>query len=255
MSDGKKKLLPEITINAKQEEIDIGEESKQIDYWLELKDNEGKVITNYSAVDNSTLAELSITVTRTDGKGFPDDNNWITYRFAPLEGLRKAADSSLEVPKEKEEEFLHRFNIMCGKFIKQHSKTELGKDKDLKGTEMKTDMKYRIEIDEHDKGPGVRIDVYPSSGDGGRKGIAGERVKIKFFWNKRNQIDLETDGLTIIPSVPPNNKLKGWQIALIVSASTIALLALIFFIFRRQIKDWWRKRKNKGSKEAQLEVF
>lgn len=257
MNDGKKKLLPEITINAKHDEIEIGKEKKKINYWLELKDNEGKKITNYSAVDSGSIAELSITVTRDDDKGFPDDNDWITYRFAPLEGLKKAADGSLEVPKEKEEEFRHRFNRMCGLFIKQHSSEELsqnkgGKDKS-EGLDL-TDMKYRIEIDEHAKGPGIRIDIYPSNSNEGRKGIAGERVKIKFFWNKRNQISLETDGLTIIPSAPPKNKLKTWQITLIVGASVIALLAFIFLIFRRQIKSWWRK-KNKSSEEAQLEVF
>ena len=147
---------------------------------------------------------------------------------------------------------------MAGKFIKQYAKDSLGvdkggKDKPDEGLK-NTDMKYRIEIDEHEKGPGVRIDIYPTDGSE-RKAIAGEKVKIKFIWNKRNQLNLESDGLTVVnpPVVRAERKLKSWQIVLIAGVSALAVLGIIFLIFHRQIKDWWRKRGNK--KEDQLEVF
>lgn len=186
MNSGKKKLLPEITINAKQDEIDVGEENKKIAYELVLKDDSGNKIANYSAVDkDSARVELFIEVTRTDDEKFPDPDNWITYRFAHFEGLKKSADGSLEIPTNKEKEFLDRLNKMSGKFIKLHSASDFGADKGgkekphegLKGT----DMKYRIEVDEHPEGPGIRVDIYHLSEKLGNKRIAGERVKIKFL--------------------------------------------------------------------------
>jgi len=102
---------------------------------------------------------------------------------------------------------------MNGDFIKRYGKEIFGKNKGEKhkpGEGLKdTDMEYRIEINDTPSvpgSPGIRIDIYQVGGDGSRKPIIEDRVKINLVYNKKIQVNLEEDGLVTysIPSKGSN---------------------------------------------------
>src|SRR5437764_8985302 len=102
---------------------------------------------------------------------------------------------------------------MHGDFVKLYGAKDFSQDKGGKtdpesGLE-NTDMKYRIETNDTPSvpgSPGIRIDIYSTSGASTRKPIAENKVKIDLILNKKIQVNLEEDGFKSIPSVSSKSK-------------------------------------------------
>ena len=256
----KKKMLPSVVTGTAKDEIDL-EDGSRLEYKLKLVDSNEANITSYKAVDRDTKAILFVYVTNIERTQFPDPDDWLTYRFADTNWLEKDSDGNLKFPQDKEKRLQERINQMNGDFIKRYGKEIFGKNKGEKhkpGEGLKdTDMEYRIEINDTPSvpgSPGIRIDIYQVGGDGSRKPIIEDRVKINLVYNKKIQVNLEEDGL-VTYSIPSkgSNKWPWWKIGLVSLAGLAALAIILGIVFRRQIREWWKRRKNK--KESQLEIF
>jgi hypothetical protein len=252
----KKKMLPTVVIGATKDEVDL-EEGHSLKYFLELLDSSGNLVTSFKAVDDDTKAVLYVYVTNTQSN-FPDSDDFLTYRFTSESWLEKDPDGNLKIPQDKEKEFQKKINRMCGDFVKRYGGNDFslnkgGKNNPNEGLEA-TDMQYKIETNDTPSvpgSPGIRIDVYSTSGDKTRKPIVENKVEVHLLLNKKIRVNLEKDGL-VTYTVLSKPKLKWWQIGLVGLAIFAGLLIILGVIFRKQIREWWKKRKNK---KEQLEVF
>jgi hypothetical protein len=130
----------------------------------------------------------------------------LTYRFVNEDGLEKDANGNLKLPQSKEKSFRERINQMHGDFVKRYDEKNFSKDKQLENT----DMKYKIETNDTPSvlgSPGIRIDIYSTSGTTERKPIVEDKVEVHLILNKKVQVDLEEDGL-VFYSTPSKPKLK-----------------------------------------------
>ena len=102
---------------------------------------------------------------------------------------------------------------MHGDFVKRYGKKDFsqnkgGKNKPEEGLK-DTDMQYKIETNDTPSvpgSPGIRIDVYSTSGDSTRKPIVENKVEVHLVLNKKIQVDLEEDGLVPYAVAPPKSK-------------------------------------------------
>lgn len=255
---GKEKMLPKVVIGATKDEVDL-EAGYNLEYLLKLFDGNGNLVTSFKAVGDDTKAVLYIYITNIQKADFPDDPDGLTYRFVDEGWIEKDLTGGLKFPQDKEKRLQEKINQMHGDFVKRYggkdfSQSKGGKSKPKEGLE-NTDMQYKIETNDTPSvpgSPGIRIDVYSTSGDSTRKPIVENNVEVHLVWNKKIQANLEKDGLVAYPVVPPKPKWTWWKIGLVGLAVLTGLLIILGIIFRQRIREWWEKRKNK---KEQIEVF
>jgi hypothetical protein len=118
----------------------------------------------------------------------------------------------LKVPQDKKKELRKKINRMHGDFVKRYGENDFslnkgGKTNPNEGLE-DTDMQYKIETNDTPSvpgSPGIRIDVYSTSGDKTRKPVVEDKVKIRLILNKRIRVNLEEDGL-VTYTIPSRQK-------------------------------------------------
>lgn len=255
---GKEKMLPKVVIGAAKDEVDL-EAGYKLEYFLKLLDSNGNLVTSFKAVGDDTKADLYIYITNVQKASFPDPDNWLTYRFVDESGIEKDPEGGLKLPQDKKKQLQEKINQMHGDFVKRYGKDDFsqnkgGKNKPEEGLK-DTDMQYKIETNDTPSvpgSPGIRIDVYSTSGDSTRKPIVENKVEVHLVLNKKIQVDLEEDGLVTYSVAPPKPKWTWWQISLVGLAVLAGLLIVLGIIFRQRIREWWEKRKNK---KEQVEVF
>lgn len=255
---GKEKMLPKVVIGAAKDEVDL-EAGYKLEYFLKLLDGNGHLVTSFKAVGDDTKAVLRIYITNVQNANFPDPDNWLTYRFVDEGWVEKDSEGGLKLPQDKKKQLQEKINEMHGDFVKRYGKKDFsqnkgGKNKPEEGLK-DTDMQYKIETNDTPSvpgSPGIRIDVYSTSGDSTRKPIVENKVEVHLVLNKKIQVDLEEDGLVPYAVAPPKSKWTWWQISLVGLAALAGLLIILGIIFRQRIREWWEKRKNK---KEQVEVF
>jgi len=113
----------------------------------------------------------------------------------------------LEISSDKERQFLQKLNQMNSSIIERYNREVFGKEMGgniSEGLE-NTDMKYKIERNYSNKDSVIRVDIYQ---DGTNNFKPVNKVKVNLVLNKRNQVNLETDGLKLIPVLPVQNRLS-----------------------------------------------
>lgn len=248
----------DIMVGEPKEEVELGK-NFEVKFCLYLYDKNKELIKQASRVNDGTKATLKAFITK-NGNEFPDKTSEFTYHLGEIGNYQHTPEGKYIITANSQEEkkILNRINNINGKLITEHFGDKIGGDgHSLEGSD---DIKFKIASDLA-AGRGIRVDIYNcpnnspiTAGQKPIQRIAGERIQIDLIWNRRIQLNLKEDVLKFV-APPPTSKRKWewWQITLVIGVSALVILGIVFLIFHRQIKDWWRKRKNK--KEDQLEVF
>ena len=248
----------DIIVGEPKEEVELGKDF-DVKFCLHLYDKNGEEIKQVNRVGENTTAILKAFITK-NGNEFPDKVSEFTYRLGEIGDYRRTPEGKLIIttsPQERKK-ILDRINNINGKLIVERFEDKIGGDG--QPLEESEDIKFKI-VSDQAAGRGIRVDIYNcpnnspiTAGQRPLQRIFGEKIQIDLVWNRRIQLNLKEDVLEFVTSSPTSKKgWKWWQTTLFVGGLVILLLGIIFIIFHRQIKNWWRKRKDK--KESQLEVF
>lgn len=232
------KDLPEVIINSNEEEVKIGKDCN-FEYNLKLLDSAGIRVKKFSEIGDDAKATLTVTVSR-KGDGYPDENNWVTYKFGNIRGLEKKPNGKLKFTKDVKKNILRKKNELYGKLIKSQDPQVVGNEKSVPNS----DISYKIISDSCNAT--IRVDVYQTGVPSNLKEITDkdDRLDIKLIWIKRTEINLEDDGFEIV-----SKKIETWHIVLMGMTGIILLLGLIF---HRRIINWIKGKKKKSRTGEEL---